>query len=364
MKLSEIIAALNEFAPPVYQESYDNTGLMVGNMQDNINLALITVDVTEEVMDEAINEKAGLIIAHHPVIFSPLKSITGKTLPERIILSAIRNNIAIFCVHTNLDNIAAGVNRKLAGKIGITNPRILHPVAGELRKLVTFVPPEYAEKVRTAIFNAGAGHIGNYDRCSYNIEGTGSFRGSEDTNPFVGEKGKLHFEKEIRIETIFPRAIQSSVIKSLLDAHPYEEPAYDIYPLDNEYSQLGAGMIGSLTQAMPGADFLNLLKERLGCQMIRYSGDTTTKIKNVACCGGSGAFLIREAINAGADAFITADIKYHQFLDAVNDILLVDAGHYETEQFTKEILYEFLIKKFPNFALRFSKVNTNPIKYL
>jgi dinuclear metal center YbgI/SA1388 family protein len=364
MKLSEIVAALNELAPPAYQESYDNAGLMVGNMQDNINLALLAIDVTEEVMNEAIKKKANLIIAHHPVIFSPLKSITGKTPSERVILSAIRENIAIFCIHTNLDNIAAGVNQMLAGKLGLINPRILLPMAGELRKLVTFVPADYAEIVRTAIFNAGAGHIGNYDQCSYNIEGTGSFRGSEDTNPFVGEKGKLHFEKEIRIETIFPRAIQSSVVKSLLDAHPYEEPAYDIYPLDNEYSKLGSGMIGSLGKAMPASEFLNFTKERLGCQMLRYSGNITTKIKNVACCGGSGAFLIPQAIKAGADAFITADIKYHQFLDAPKDFLLIDAGHYETEQFTKEIFYEFLIKKFPNFALRFSKVNTNPIKYL
>ncbi len=364
MKLSEIIAVLNELAPPAYQEPYDNAGLLVGNFQADINCALVTIDVTEEVIHEAVKEKAGLIISHHPVIFTPLKSITGKTLPERVILSAIRENIAIFCIHTNLDKVASGVNKALANKLGITNPVILLPVAGELRKLVTFVPHDYAERVRNAIFNAGAGHIGNYDQCSYNIEGIGSFRGSEDTNPFVGEKGKLHFEKETRIETIFPRALQSSVISALRGAHPYEEPAYDIYPLDNEYEQLGSGMIGNLAKAMPATDFLNNIKEKLGCKLIRYAGNIDVTINTVACCGGSGAFLTGRAITAGADAFVTADIKYHQFLDAEKDILLIDAGHYETEQFTKEIFYEFLIKKLPNFAVRFSKVNTNPINYI
>ncbi len=364
MRLSDVIEVLSELAHPAYQESYDNAGLLVGDLQANVDCALLTVDITEEVIDEAVKEKAGLIISHHPVIFAPLKSITGKTMPERVILSAIRENIAIYSVHTNLDKVANGVNYILTRKLGIVNPRILQPVASELRKLVTFVPYDYAEKVRNAIFNAGAGHIGNYDQCSYNIEGIGSFRGSEDTNPFVGEKGKLHFEKEIRIETIFPRVTQSSVISALLKAHPYEEPAYDIYPLDNEYNQIGSGMIGNLAQSMPAMEFLNHVKEKLGCQGIRYSGNTYLKIQKVACCGGSGAFLISRAISAGADAFVTADIKYHQFLDAAKDILLVDAGHYETEQFTKEIFYEFLMKKLPNFAVRFSKINTNPIKYI
>lgn len=364
MRLSDVIAVLNELAHPAYQESYDNSGLLVGNPQADIDCALLTVDVTEEVIHEAIKEKANLIISHHPVIFTPLKSITGKTMSERVIMLAMHENIAIFSVHTNLDKVADGVNNILARKLGVVNPRILQPVTGELRKLVTFVPYDYAEKVRNAIFNAGAGHMGNYDQCSYNIEGIGSFRGSEDTNPFVGEKGKLHFEKEIRIETIFPHAIQFSVISALLAAHPYEEPAYDIYPLANEYNKIGSGMIGNLAQAMSANDFLKYVKEKLGCQGMRYSGKTDIKIQKVACCGGSGASLIDRAISAGADAFVTADIKYHQFLDAAKNILLIDAGHYETEQFTKEIFYEFLTKKLPNFAVRFSKINTNPIKYI
>jgi dinuclear metal center YbgI/SA1388 family protein len=364
MRLSEITAAFEELAPATYQESYDNTGLTVGNPQDEIRAALLTVDVTEEVLDEAIADSINLIISHHPLIFSPLKSITGKTSSERILIKAIHQHVALFCAHTNLDNVYAGVSRKLAEKLGIMNSRILAPVSGELRKLVTFVPVDHADKVRTALFNAGAGHIGNYDMCSYNLEGMGSFRGSEGTNPFVGEKGELHFEKEVRIETIFPKALQSAIVGSLLAAHPYEEVAYDIYPLDNVYPMAGAGMIGEMDAVLEVPVFLSRVKERLGCPIVRYSGTTKGSIKTVACCGGSGSFLIRRAVASGADAFITGDIKYHQFCEAADELLLIDAGHFETEQYTNEIFYEFLTKKFPTFAIRFSTVNTNPIKYL
>ncbi|MBN1416799.1 MAG: Nif3-like dinuclear metal center hexameric protein [Bacteroidales bacterium] len=363
MKLSVIVSAIEEFAPPAYQEQYDNTGLVSGNPDDEIRSAILTLDITDEVLHEAIAEKADLIISHHPLIFTPLKSITGKTNAEMVLIKAIRHNIALYCAHTNLDNVYAGVNRKLAEKLGILNPHILAPVSGELRKLVTFVPLDHADRVRTALFNAGAGHIGNYDQCSYNLEGMGSFRGSEETTPFVGETGNLHFEKEVRIETIFPKAIQSSVIASLLASHPYEEAAYDIYRLENEFPMLGAGMIGDLDSPMKIPDFLGHIKKNLACSVIRYSGIAAGNVKTIACCGGSGSFLIPKAIAAGADAFITGDIKYHQFLDSASRILLIDAGHFETEQYTKEIFYELLIKKFPTFAIRFSKTITNPIKY-
>jgi dinuclear metal center YbgI/SA1388 family protein len=363
MKLSVLIKAFEELAPVAYQESYDSTGLIAGDPEDEIRLALLTVDITEEVLEEAVSCKANLIISHHPLLFSPLKSITGKTRAERILIKAIRKRVALYCVHTNLDNIYAGVNLSLAGKLGIKDPRILAPVSGELRKLVTFVPADHAEVVRKALFSAGAGHIGKYDQCSFNLEGSGSFRGLEGTRPFVGKKGKLHFEKEVRIETVFPKAKESEVITSLLTAHPYEEVAYDIYPLDNTFPMLGAGMIGKLDKPPSKAGFLARVKTRLGCSALRYSGRITGRIKTVACCGGSGSFLISGAIAAGADAFVTGDIKYHQFLDSENDILLVDAGHFETEQCTKEIFYEFLTKKFPTFAIRFSDCITNPIKY-
>jgi dinuclear metal center YbgI/SA1388 family protein len=364
MQLWEIIAVFEELAPLAYQESYDNAGLITGNPQDEIKSVLLTLEVSEEVLEEAIANKINLIVSHHPVIFLPLKSITGKTPTERVILKAIRHNIALFCAHTNLDNVYSGVNLKLAGKLGIRNPRVLAPASGELRKLVTFVPVEHADKVRSALFNAGAGHIGNYDQCSFNLEGMGSFRGSDVTNPFVGEQGKLHFEKEVRIETIFPKAIQSSVISSLFAAHPYEEVAYDIYTLDNEYEKLGAGMLGEMDVSMEAPEFIRWVKKQLGSPFIRYSGKINRQIKTVACCGGSGSYLMQKAIAARADTFITGDIKYHQFMDAADSILLIDAGHFETEQYTKEIFYEALTKKFPNFAIRFSKVITNPIKYL
>ncbi|OFY55185.1 MAG: Nif3-like dinuclear metal center hexameric protein [Bacteroidetes bacterium RBG_13_46_8] len=363
MKLSLIIKALEELAPPVYQESYDNAGLIAGNPEDEIRSALLAVDITEEVLEEALSGRTNLIISHHPVIFAPLKGLTGKTRAERILLKAVRKNVALYCAHTNLDNMYAGINFKLAGKLGIRDPRILAPVSGELRKLVTFVPLDYADAVRTALFNAGAGHIGKYDQCSYNLKGTGSFRGLESAIPFVGEKGKLHFEEEVRIETVYPKAIEPGIIASLLAAHPYEEVAYDIYPLDNEYPLLGAGMIGTLDKALRIKDFLSVVKETLGCPALRYSGSPAGKIKTVACCGGSGSFLIPGAIAAGADAFVTGDIKYHRFMDHESDILLVDAGHFETEQYSKEIFYEFLTKKFPTFAIRISNINTNPIKY-
>jgi dinuclear metal center YbgI/SA1388 family protein len=363
MKLSLIIKALEELAPPVYQESYDNAGLITGNPEDEIRSALMTVDITEEVLEEAISAKTNLIICHHPVIFASLKGITGKTRAERILLKAIRKNVALYCAHTNLDNVYAGVNLTLAGKLGITDPRVLAPVSGELRKLVTFVPTDFADAVRKALFDAGAGHIGKYDQCSYNLNGTGSFRAMDNAHPFVGKKGQLHFEKEVRIETIYPKARESVVIASLLAAHPYEEAAYDIYPLGNEYPLLGAGMIGTLDRELSKTGFLARVKEKLDCRVVRYSGRTRGKIKTVACCGGNGSFLLSRAIAAGADAFVTGDIKYHQFLDSETDILLVDAGHFETEQFTKEIFYEFLTKKFPNFAIRISNINTNPIKY-
>jgi dinuclear metal center YbgI/SA1388 family protein len=363
MKLSEILHIIEEFAPPAYQEQYDNTGLIFGNPEDDIHSALLTVDITEEVVEEALVGNFNMIIAHHPLIFSPIKRITGETTTERILQKAIQQRIVLYCAHTNLDNIYEGINHKLSQKLGIVNPEILAPVTGELRKLVTFVPVDFAERVRKALFNAGAGHIGNYDQCSFNVNGSGSFRGLEGTHPFVGEKGKLHSENEIRIETVFPKALEQPVISALLAAHPYEEAAYDIYTLDNAYPRLGAGMIGKLAEDVSRADFLTRVKKNLDCTAVRYSGNVNGKVSMVACCGGSGAFLIPRAAAAGADVFVTGDIKYHNFLDAPANIMLIDAGHFETEQYAKEIFYELLTKKLPTFAIRFSKINTNPIKY-
>lgn len=363
MKLEEIVSLLESFAPLSYQEPYDNSGLLVGNLQQNIDSALITIDVTDEVVDEAIKNNANLIIAHHPVIFSGLKKLTGTTMSERVIIEAVRNNICIYAAHTNLDNIKSGVNARICEKLGLINCRILSPVKGRLKKLVTFVPPSHIEKIRQSIFNAGAGVIGAYDQCSYNTEGYGTFRGSENTHPFAGEKGKLSQEKEIRFETVFPEILQTGIIQALLAAHPYEEVAYDIYLLDNFYEMVGSGMIGETSEPVNTQNFLNILKEVFHAQIVRHSALVKDQILKVAVCGGSGSFLIPDAIHARADIFITGEIKYHQFFDAEHKIILADIGHFESEQFTKEIFYELLIKNFPKFAVRLSEVNTNPINY-
>jgi len=364
MLLSDITRFLEEIAPVQLQESYDNSGLLIGNPQKPINQALISLDLTEDVLKEAIEKKCNLIISHHPVLFKGLKKITGSSSVERIVEKAIKNDIAVYALHSNLDNIDSGVNAILCQKLGINKTKILAPIKESLRKLVTFCPIDNAEDVRAAIFEAGAGHIGNYDSCSFNARGTGSFRGSDDTNPYVGEKGKLHYEEEVRIETIFPMYLEKKIISALLNAHPYEEVAYDIYFLANENNNSGAGMIGELDNAVSEEDFLNHVKQVTSMSCIRHSEFTGRSIKKVAVCGGSGSFLIQNAIGAGADIYLTGDIKYHDFFLAENKLVIADIGHYESEQFAKELIYSYLIKKFPNFAVQISEANTNSVNYL
>jgi len=281
-----------------------------------------------------------------------------------MVMKAIKEDIAIYAIHTNLDNVLQGVNGMLSSKLGIENPCILRPMTDHLSKLVTFCPIEHAPELREALFNAGAGQIGNYDSCSYNLEGYGTFRAGEDTDPFVGKKGELHTESEVRIEVIFPDHITSHLLQEMKKAHPYEEVAYDIYPLKNEMPANGAGIIGSLSEPIEEAAFISLLKTKLGSPVVRHSKFIGKKIRKVAACGGSGSFLIRDAINAGADAFVTGDMKYHQFFEAEGKILIADAGHFETEQFTKELIYNILNEKFPTFALRISQINTNAVHYM
>jgi len=363
LKIKEITNYLESIAPLSYQESYDNSGLLVGNHNDEVSKILITLDTTEEIIDEAIKTGADLIISHHPIIFSGLKKLNGRNYIERTIIKAIKNNIAIYAIHTNLDNVEVGVNNKICQKIGLENCNILDAKSDELLKLVTFIPLEHKEKVSSAIFEAGAGHIGNYDCCSYNIEGEGSFRALENTNPYVGEKGKIHYEKEVRFETILPIYLKNKVLNALLKSHPYEEVAYDIYPLQNKLNTVGAGMIGELPNEMSDEEFLNHLKKALNLEIIKHTKFLNNKIKKVAICGGSGSFLLNKAILHNADIFITGDMKYHLFFDAENQIVIADIGHYESEIFTKDLIFDFLTKKFPKFAIQISKVNTNPIKY-
>ncbi len=364
MILKELIIKLEATAPLDLQESYDNSGLLIGSPEKGINKALITLDITDAIVDEAIQTNCDLIIAHHPLIFKGLKQFTGNTLTERLVIRLIKKDIAVYAIHTNLDNIHTGVNNMLAQKLGLKNLRILSQGKGNLKKLVTFCPTNKADQLREAIFKAGAGHIGNYDSCSYNIAGRGTFRGLEGTNPYVGQKGELHVESEIRIETIVPGSIINKVIKAMIEAHPYEEVAYDIYPLDNIDGKTGAGMIGELDSPQSGIEVLKDVKEILSSKVIKFSGQAKKQVKKVAICGGSGAFLIGKAYRAGADLYITGDIKYHDYFEFEEKMIVADAGHYETEQFTKELLYSILKKNFPTFALLISKIDTNPVDVL
>ncbi|MDD4756017.1 MAG: Nif3-like dinuclear metal center hexameric protein [Prolixibacteraceae bacterium] len=363
MKISEIIKYLDSIAPPALQESYDNAGLVTGNPDWNVEAALIAIDVTEKVVEEAVEKNTGLIVAHHPVIFSGIKKITGDNHVERTLIKAIKNDIAIYTAHTNMDAAAGGVNAKICEKLQLGETSVLQPVTGKLKKLVTFIPLEDADRVREAVFNAGAGSTGNYDYCGYSLEGTGSFRGNDSSNPYKGEKGKLHFENEIRFETVFPSWMEKSIINALLNSHPYEEVAYDIYTLDNQLNTVGLGMTGILPEPRTETEFLEILKQTFNSKCIKHTSLINKPVKKVAVCGGSGAGLLSKAIASRADIFVTADFKYHQFFDAEGKILIADIGHYESEQFTKEIFYDLLTKKFPKFAVRFSEVNSNPVFY-
>jgi len=364
MKLSEICKYLDNAIPLSFQEGYDNSGLQVGDPDSEVSSALLTIDVTGEVVEEAISKGCNLVISHHPLIFNGIKKIAGRTFTERIIATAIKEEIAIYSAHTNLDAVDFGVSRKMAVKLNLQNIKVLVPLKNQLLKLVTFIPESHFEKVRSSIFKAGAGVTGNYDHCGFAASGTGSFRAGENANPYVGESGKLHAENEIRFETILFSHLKSNVIKALLATHPYEEVAFDLYPLDNENIEIGTGCVGEFEQAVTETEFLKQVSSVFDARGVRYSNLTGHEVKKVALCGGSGASLISNAMASGADAFVTADVKYHNFFDAGNKILIVDAGHFESEKFTTEILYDLIIKNFPKFAVRFSETNTNPINYL
>jgi len=363
MNISTIINQLEQLAPISLQESYDNSGLLVGDRSINVAAALLCVDSTEEVIDEAIERNCGLVIAHHPIIFSGMKSLTGKNYMERTLLKAIKNDIAIYAIHTNLDNVKNGVNKKMAEKIGLQNVQILNPKKGNLVKLVFFCPVKVSEKIKTALFEIGGGAIGEYDCCSFSIEGKGSFRAGEHANPHVGKRGEIHVEKENRIELIFPDYLQAELLRALKTNHPYEEVAFDIYRLENKWAEVGSGMVGELAEPMGTIEFLDSLKVNLGTDCVRHTKEVKEKVKRIAICGGSGSFLLNSAIAQSADVFITGDYKYHQFFDADGKIVIADVGHFESEQHTPELIQEYLQEKIPNFATYLSEVNTNPINY-
>lgn len=361
--IHEILTELEFFAPLTYQESYDNSGLLVGDRHKKIDKALLTLDCTEVIVDEAIRTKAGLIIAHHPILFSGLKSLTGKSYIERTLLKAIKNDIAIYASHTNLDNVHQGVNYKIGQKLGLESMQVLSPMSGTLYQLYVYVPQDALEKVRDSVFKAGAGQIGNYHDCSFTQEGIGTFMPMQHAKPYQGSIFKLEKAKEIKLEVLVPKHKLQMVLHAMKTAHPYEEVAYGYIPLQNPNQELGSGMIGEFKKPKTELDFLKWIKKQLNVKTIRHTALLGKMVQRVAFCGGSGSFLLQNAISKGADAFITSDFKYHQFFDTENKLLLADIGHFESEQFTPEIFYDVLSKKFPNFAFHLSSVNTNPIHY-
>jgi dinuclear metal center YbgI/SA1388 family protein len=363
MIVKEVVDYLENVAPQSYQELYDNSGLITGNLHTTITGALITLDCTEAVVTEAIEKKCNLIIAHHPILFKGLKKLTGSNYVERTIIKAIKNDIAIYAIHTNLDNVHTGVNRKIAEKIGLRNLQILESKKGTLSKLVVFIPKENAESVVRALHEAGAGQIGNYKNCSFQVDGTGTFMPNQEANPFMGKADEQTFVDETRVELIFPSHLEKNILTTLRKSHPYEEVAYYVNHLVNDNQEVGSGMVGELEHALEPIEFLRCLKNNMHLTVIRHTPLLKQPVKKVAICGGSGSFLLSKAIQAGADFFVTADFKYHEFFDAENRLTIADIGHYESEVFTKELLGELLTKKFPTFAVNFSGINTNPISY-
>ncbi len=364
MKISDITHYLESIAPLAYQESYDNCGLIVGNKDSNVSKVLISLDCTERVVEEAIERGCELIVAHHPIVFSGLKKFNGSNYVERTIINAIKNDIAIYAIHTNLDNVANGVNAMIAEKIGLQHISILQPKHNLLSKLVTFIPAEHFEKVADAVFAAGGGNIGNYAEAGFSQSGTGTFKGNEHSNPFIGKQGARERVNEIRFETIFPSFLASKIISALVKSHPYEEVAYDIILLSNASQTIGSGAVGTLSEELDSLEFLQNLKKTMNTDCIRYTPIHKGRFQKIAVCGGSGRFLLPDAIAAGADLFITSDFKYHDFFDAESKITIADIGHYESEQFTKDLLKRVLLEKFSTFAVLISQTNTNPVNYL
>ena len=363
MKIIDLINIIENYAAPELQEDYDNSGLITGNSSWNCSGVLCTLDVTVQTLKEAKENHCNLVIAHHPIIFRGLKRISGKGYVEQVIIESIKNDIAIYSAHTNLDNIILGVNGMIAKKLGLKNITILQPKNKILRRLTTFAPIDKAEQVRNGVFAAGAGHIGKYSECSFSSNGTGTFKAEKGAKPFVGEIEERHHENETKIEIVYPFYLENQVVDALVKNHPYEEVAYDIFTMDNVHFGIGAGIIGELESPKGGNDFLKFIKEKFGAACIRHTELLGKPIQKVAVCGGSGSFLIKKAVQMGADMYITADIKYHEFFDAEGKLVIVDIGHYESEQFTVDLIHDLLVEKFPTFAVLKTRVNTNPVRY-
>ncbi|CAL2055683.1 Nif3-like dinuclear metal center hexameric protein [Tenacibaculum sp. 190524A05c] len=364
MTIRDITNHIEEIAPLSYAEDFDNVGLLVGNYKTEVTGVLVTLDTLEEVVDEAIENNCNLIVSFHPIIFGGLKKLNGNNYVERAVLKAIKNDIAIYATHTALDNSNVGVSAKMCEVLQLQNTKTLIPKKGNIKKLTTYVPFRDANNLREKLFEAGAGNIGNYDNCSFNVEGKGSYRGNEHSNPTVGKKGELQYEEETCITVTFESHLEGKILGQLFQNHPYEEVAYEVITLNNKQQNVGMGMIGEFEEAIDENEFLKLVKSTFKTGCVRHSRLIGKSVKKVAVLGGAGSFAISNAIREKADAYISADFKYHEFYKAENRILLADVGHYESEQFTKNLLVDHLTKKFTNFAIRLSEKRTNPIYYI
>ena len=363
MKVKDFTSALEEIAPLNYAEGFDNVGLLVGDYNDEVTKVLVCLDTTPEIVDEAVKEGANLIISFHPIIFSGLKKLNGKSYVERAVIKAIKNGINIYATHTALDNSFDGVNRGIINQLGLTNAKVLIPKNDTLKKLVTYVPTTDIQKVKDALYNAGAGKIGNYDSCGFLQEGTGNFRPLDGANPTIGTISNIEEVTETRIEVVVPQHAEGEILNTLFASHPYEEVAYSLIALINKNQYIGLGMVGELENEMNEADFITYVKDKMNTPLVRHSRLLNKSIKKVAVLGGSGAFAIKNAISSGADAYITSDLKYHEFFSAEDQIILMDIGHYESEQFTINLISSYLKEKFSNFVVFNSGIITNPVNY-
>ena len=364
MIIQDVINYLEDLAPLAYAEDFDNVGLLVGNKNNKLKGVLVTLDTLESVVDEAIEKKCNLIVSFHPIIFKGLKKLNGSNYVERVVLKAIKHDIAVYAIHTALDNALQGVNNIICDTLGLGNKKILLPQQGTIKKLTTYVPKKDANNLRRDLFNSGAGRIGNYADCSFNMEGVGTFKGNETSNPKIGERGEYHQEQETQISVTFQKHLERKILNTLFESHPYEEVAFEVITLDNYDQHIGMGMVGELESEIKTEDFLHFVKQKMNVSCIKHSIITKNTVKRIAVLGGSGSFAIAAAKSANADIFITADLKYHDFFSAENQVILADIGHYESEQFTKTFLAEYLSKKITNFAVVLSTINTNPVKYL
>ncbi len=363
MQIRELLSFFNQWAPFQLAEDYDNVGLLVGKPETEINGVLVSLDATEDVVDEAIARNCNVVVSHHPILFKGLKKLNGQNYVARCVEKAIRNGVSLVALHTNLDHIQTGVNHQIAQRLGLFETRVLRPIKNQLMKLEYFIPHSHHEAVLASVHAAGAGNIGHYSECSFSTVGKGRFTPNEGANPFSGKVGQPEETEELKVEIIFPKLIFSTVMSALKEAHPYEEVAYMASNVENSWQDAGAGMIGKLPQPMSQNDWLAFLKRQLSVSVVKYTRPLTDQIETVAVCGGSGFFLLGDAKAAGADVFVTADVKYHEFFDAEDQIQLMDVGHFESEQFTSSLIIEKLSIQFPNIAVLLSETKTNPVFY-